>query len=397
MRDVFVSGVYTSTFGNHESQTHAELAADAAAGALDDAGLTTGDVEYVAYSNVFAGWTTGQESLRGEMWARTAGLQGLPLINVENACASGSTAFHAAWMAIGSGLYDAAVVIGVEKMNVEDRSQVFRCMESGIDLEIQDALRREIGADTPDSPKSLMMAMYASGARRLMERSDVTPEVLAEVVVKNRRHASLNPIAQFRTPTTVEEVLSSRMVADPLTLHMCCPFTDGASALVLTSEEHASKSGYRPTRVLGCSIRSGEAGTDTSAIQRSSSDVLEQHSIGPWDLSLIELHDATAFSEVAGYEQLGLCEVGDAARLVSNGDTALGGALPVNVSGGAVAKGHPVGATGCAQIAEIVSQLRGSVSNDRLVEGAHTGLAVNSGGYLYPDDAAVTVSTLIGV
>jgi acetyl-CoA acyltransferase len=343
--------------------------------------------------NAIAGLITGQEMVRGPVVLRPIGVQGIPVVTVENACASASTALHLAWQGIRSGAYDVVLALGVEQMVHPDRQVTFDAIGTAVDLEEVAALRARWGTEGDD--RSLFMDLYAHLTRSYMQASAATVENLAQVVVKARAHAARNPLAQYRQPTSVEEVLAARTVVDPLTLPMCAPIGDGAAAVVLVGADHPGQDGRRPgVAVLGSQLRSGTApGHGPAAATAAATAVYDQAGIGPEDVDVVELHDATAPAELMSYEHLGLAGAGEGPKLLADGATALGGRLPVNPSGGLLSRGHPIGATGLAQVCELVWQLRGE-AGDRQVPGARVGLAHNGGGWLEGDSAAMGVHLL---
>ena len=402
MRDVFVAGVGMTHFGKFLDRGLRSLAAEAVAEALADSATSADEIGMVFFGNATAGLVTGQEMIRGQSALRHSGLLGKPFVNVENACASGSTAAHLASLAVGSGAVDVAIAVGAEKMTHPDKAVTFRAFGAGVDLE---TLREELdGAASPQAledqltgggTKSNFMDLYAEMARQYMEQSGTTAQDFAQVAVKSHKFASLNPKAQYRERVTVEEVLASRTVAPPLTLLMCSPVGDGAAALVFCSQEVAAKKGTLGVRVRASVLVSGSEQPPT-ALERAISEAYEKASLGPQDLDVVELHDAAAPAELMYYEELGLCAPGDGAKLLQSGETDLGGRVPVNTSGGLLSKGHPVGATGCAQLVELTNQLRGR-AGDRQAEGARVGLAQNGGGSLGTDAAAMSVTILEAV
>ena len=228
-----------------------------------------------------------------------------------------------------------------------------------------------------------------------MERSGATVEDFARVAVKNHHHGARNPKAQYRDEVTIEEVLASREISWPLTLLMCSPIGDGAAAVVVCSDDYARRAGVAPVRVRASTLVSGtdRARGESAAIERAAQQAYDQAGIGPEDVDVVELHDAAAPAELMAYEELGLCPPGDGPKLLGSGDTTLGGRMPVNTSGGLISKGHPVGATGCGQLVELVDQLRGR-AGDRQVDGARVALAENGGGFLGVENAAVVVTIL---
>jgi acetyl-CoA acyltransferase len=413
MLDVFVAGAAMTRFGKFPECTIRSLAEEAVRDALHDAGIGPEAVQMVFFSNATAGILHGQEMIRGQVALRHTGLLGVPIVNVENACASASTAFHLACMAVGSGAVDVALAVGSEKLTHEDKQRSFAAIGTAVDTfelqQLKDRMRTPepvaagaggaspapMQADGGGGNRSFFMDIYSSQSRAYMESSGATVRDFAEVAVKSHRNAALNPKAQFRTEVSVDEVLATREVSPPLTLLMCSPIGDGAAAVVVCSEQYARRLGTAPVRVRACTLLSG---TDSrpdqlGAVERASQRAYELAGLGPEDLDVVEVHDAAAPAELMCYEELGLCGVGEGPRLLASGDTALGGRLPVNTSGGLLSKGHPIGATGCAQLVELVDQLRGRCGA-RQVPGARVALAENGGGFLGGDAAAMVVTIL---
>ena len=376
MRTVRVTGAGMTAFGKHIERSLRDLTGEAVGAALAEAGRHVEDIQAAFFGNAFAGVTTGQEAVRGQVSLLGSIPRGIPVFNVENACASSASAFYLAWLAVAAGEYDRVLVVGAEKLHHEDRTTAGRALRTAADVE------ESAQAD------NYFMGIYAGRAKRYAARTGATPRHFAMVSAKNRAHGSLNPYAQFRSPVTVDDVLESPMIVDPLTRLMCSPIADGAAALVL----EASPAGAAP-RVLASVVVSG--GTEEHLVARAAAAAYERGGVGPQDLDLVELHDGAAPAELEFYEHLGLCEPGGGVELIEHGATALGGRVPVNPSGGLLSRGHPVGATGVAQIAELAWQLRGRAGR-RQVEGARVGLAENTGGYVGGDTAAGTITILGG-
>jgi acetyl-CoA acetyltransferase len=416
MRDIYVAGAAMTRFGKFPDTTIRALAEEAVNGALDDAGVTAADIGMVFFSNAVAGLLTNQEMIRGQVALRYTGLLGVPMVNVENACASASSAFHLACMAVGSGAADVALAVGSEKLTHEDRARSLAAIGTAVDQQQVAELQQWASSGSAGSPlpeqadslpvesrgaggqaagkRSFFMDIYAANSRAYMEHSGASRQDFAEVAVKSHRHAALNPYAQYRTEVTVEDVLASREIAPPLTLLMCSPIGDGAAALVVCSPEVARRLGAR-VRVRACALVSGRdrGPGELGAVERAAEAAYEKAGIGPGDLDVVELHDAAAPAELMTYEELGLCGEGEGPALLASGATRLGGRIPVNPSGGLLSKGHPIGATGCAQLVELVDQLRGRCGQ-RQVAGAGVALAQNGGGFLGTDAAAMVVTLL---
>ncbi len=408
MRGVMVAGAGMTRFGKFLERGTRSLAEEATHEALADAGVAADDVEVVFFGNAASGLVTGQEMIRGQAALRNTGLLGLPITNVENACASSSTAFHMAWMWVASGQAEVALAVGAEKLTHEDKTRAFEAIGAAVDLDERGVLKARFSeAAGPDagSPvalaaeasatagRSFFMDIYADSARRYMEKSGATASDLAGVAVKSHDHGALNPKAQYRNRITTEDVLGSREISPPLTLLMCSPIGDGAAALVLCSEEYAARIGADAVRVLASCLVSVKENDSEDTAARAARKAYEASGVGPEDLDLVELHDAAAPAELELYEELGLCGLGEGPELLDSGATRLGGRVPVNTSGGLLSKGHPIGATGCAQIVELTEQLRGRAGK-RQVPGARVALAENGGGFLGRDTAVASVNVL---
>jgi acetyl-CoA acetyltransferase len=380
MRDVYVAGVGMTRFAKQPGRTLKDLTAEAVTAALKDAGHAVEDVRSCYFGNAVAGSMTGQEMLAGQFLLRPLGLGGIPVFNVENACASASTAFHLAWQAVATGVHDAVLAVGAEKMTHPDKARSFAAIGGSVDVETAPA-------DLP-AGRSFLMDMYAGAALRYMERTGATRDDLARVVVKNQRHGKLNPAAQYGGELTVEQVLAAREIVWPFTLPMCSPISDGAAAALLVSRDLCSSAS--PVTVLASAARSAPVDGMASVTSLAAAAAYEQAGLGPADLDCVEVHDAAASAELVIYEQLGLAEPGGGPELIRSGEVRLGGPRPVNTSGGLLARGHPIGATGLAQIVEAVTQLRGT-AGARQVRGARIALTQNAGGWHGSDNVASVV------
>ena len=403
MREVALVGAGMTRFAKHMDKGMKELSREAIEGALKSAGVEANALEAVAVGNAMAGLITGQECIRGQVVLREMGIGGIPVINTENACASAATAFHLAWLYVASGMYDVVLALGMEKLYHEDKKKSFAAIGSAIDVELMQKTLDDMKKATKDTgekagagkSRSMFMDFYAEFARSHMRKYGTTKEQYAGIAAKNHTNGSLNPHAQFQTPRSVEDILASPMIADPLTRMMCSPIGDGAAALVLTSAEKAKEFTTKPVYVKASVLGSGKDHQpgDPGVTERMAKKAYEVAGIGPEDLDVAEVHDASAPAELIIYEELGLCQQGEGGRLIDEGFTALGGKTPVNPSGGLLAKGHPVGATGTAQIAEIFWQLRGEAGK-RQVEGAKVGITENGGGMVRGEAAALAVHIL---
>lgn len=392
MKSVLIAGASMTRFGKSSARNLADVAREAVFSALKDAEVSTRELDRVYFSNAIAGLITGQEMIRGQVALRDFDIDGIPVINVENACASGSTAVHLGWEAVSAGLAETVLIVGAEKMTHEDKAVSHAAIGTATDVDrFEEAFSSSEARDIAKS-RSPFMDLYARLAGEYLGSSDATVRDLADVAVKNRRHGALNPRAQYDALISADDVLGSRMIADPLTLYMCSPVGNGAAAIVLRSEEAASHMSRSDLPFIRAStLVSGKGGRDLPTAQvRAAQRAYEQAGLGPDDIDVAEVHDATAVGELIAYEELGFAPRGGGAELLQSGATQLGGRLCVNPSGGLLSRGHPIGATGVAQIVELTEQLRGS-AGDRQVTKVHVALAANEGGWLVDDVAAAAV------
>ncbi|RVK59229.1 thiolase family protein [Sinorhizobium meliloti] len=381
-KEVYIAGAAMTAFGRHADLGMQDLAQRAVIDALKDAGVPKSQVQAIYASNVYGGMVLGQVLMRD------MGITGPALYNVENACASGATAVHLACQALKLGLHETVVVFGVE--------QLTKLGGGTIPLQRNDYKTELYAAQGMTLP-----TVYAMRGTRYLHERDESPEILAQVAVKNRSHGARNPLAQQRTEVSLEEVLGSRPIAEPLTLLQCCPSAvDGAAALVLTT-----RLPLRPgpaVRVLASAVQSGhqELGCDdildAEITARTARLAYEQAGVDPKDVGVVELHDAFTIAELLYYEALQLAWPGEGAALLRSGETALGGRVPVNPSGGLLAKGHPLGATGVAQMVEVAWQLQGR-ADGRQIEGPKIGLTQCTGGGIAGVDHAASAVHILGV
>ncbi|MNZ40424.1 Acetyl-CoA acetyltransferase [compost metagenome] len=380
-KPIYISGAAMTRFGRHNASMQ-DLTQEAVLGALSDAGVELGSVQAFYAGNVFGGMVLGQVLLRD------LGQPGLPVYNVQNACASGATGVHLACHALQAGIYDTVVVFGVEQLTALGGGT--------LPLQLNDYMTQlyvRAGMALP--------AVYAMRATRYLHEFGVGAEVFAEVAVKNRSHGALNPYAQSRSLVSLDDVMNSRMVFDPLTLLQCCPSAvDGAAALVLTTRQPGRP---KPVRVMASVIQSGraETGSDEDILAaeitaRAAKLAYREAGVTPADLDVVELHDAFTIAELIYYEALGLCQRGEAHDLLRSGATSLGGRTVVNPSGGLLAKGHPLGATGVAQMVEAVWQLQDR-AGDRQVENASLALTQCTGGGIAGVDHAASAVHILGL
>jgi acetyl-CoA acetyltransferase len=405
--DVYILGSGMIRFNKYPEKNIKQMAAEAMGELIADVPVDKKDIEAAWFSNAGWGIYDGQHCIRGQVALAPMGIQGIPITNVENACAGGATALHAAWTAVRAGLYDLVLAIGAEKVfTATERQKMFDGFLSGTDVEFSRAMIEIFQADAKkqaaeageggeekEGGHSGFMDIYAMGARLHMQVYGTTQEQLAIIASKNRCNGALNPMAQFQKEMSVEEILADKMVAYPLTRAMCAPIGDGAAAAFVCSERALERfPDARPVRIRASVLASGclpDSGLDTIG-RRASRAVYEMAGLGPQDLDVVEVHDATAYGELMQYEELGLCEPGGGGPHAESGATRLGGKQPVNPSGGLECRGHPIGASGLAQIYELVQQLRGD-AGPRQVEGARIAMAENGGGFIGLGEAAMGI------
>jgi acetyl-CoA acetyltransferase len=378
-----IAGVGMHPFGRFPDASLKDLARVAVVRALGDAGVGVRDVQAVYSANAMAGLLQGQEQIRGQSVLRDLGIERVPVVNVENACASGSSALREAIIAIRAGVVDVALAVGFEKMFVSDRDASLAALESAADLEIVGGLGLQF------------TAVYAMRLRKRIDDGTLSLDDLVGAAVKSHHNGARNPNAQHRKEFSAEEVAASRPIADPLTLLMCSSICDGAAAVVVSRASEPAN-GRPRVIVRASSAASGftagvveEISTSTQCVR----DAYREAGLGPQDVDVAEVHDAMAPGELLYYEQLDLCEPGGASEMLRSGATALGGRLPVNPSGGLSSRGHPVGATGLAQVCELTWQLRGE-AGERQTDQPRIALAQNSGGWLAGESAACNVHIL---
>ncbi len=382
LREVRVTGTGMVRFGRHPAVSLSQLAAPAVLEALSEAGTSARDVQAIYCGTVFGGPMAAQRI------ARETGLTAIEALNVENACSSSASAFRMAYLAIAAGAFDCAVVVGVE--------QLTRLGGGPLDL----------GDEDIEASNGLTMpGLYAMRAQRYLHEHDLTPEDLAQVAVKARRHGELNPYAQLRRQTSVEEVLASRKIASPLTVQQCCPVGDGAAAVVLAAAGSRQADGKGRVRVVGSHLTSGRYMqgrrdmTSPEVTVRCATETYEACGLGPEDIDLVECHDAFTIAELLYYEALGFADHGEGAQLLREGATSIGGRIPFNPSGGLLCRGHPLGASGIAQIVEISRQLQGRCGPRQVGRDGRApwlGLAHITGGGTYGFDHAACCIHVLG-
>ena len=401
--NAIVAGVGMTPFGKHLDKSIKWLGGQPVLEAIADAGIRPEDIEAAYVGNCAAGLVTGQESIRGQVVLSSIGLGKFPIINIENACGSGSTALNQAALMVSAGYYDVVLVVGFEKLFHENKMVSYSAFNGAIDVEERERFMAaissgEAGQNAGSGTKRSMFAdFYGQLARDYMVSHGTDIRHFAMITEKASVHGSLNPRARFQKVTSVEEVLAQPVIVDPLTRPMICPLGDGGAAVILVSERKARQLGIaKPVRMVSSVVHSyfehadGAADTVTSL---SIAAAYREASVGPEDLDLVELHDSSVVTEMLTYEHLGLCTAEEVRGFVESGAARLGGRIPVNPSGGLLRKGHPVGATGVAQIAELTWQLQGRASQ-RQVAGARIGLAHNGGGSLGNETAVMNINIL---
>ena len=391
MRQVGIIGVGAHPTGRFMEKPLKAIAYPAIWRALNDAGVEPADLQAAYVGNSLGGLLTGQEGVRGQVVLQYSGITGVPVVNVENACASAMTALRGAWLEVASGAADVALAVGVEKMNVGDSARTIGALGAVSELELSE-MGMQFTTSYAIHPKINLKAR--------MQDYGWTIRDFAKPAVKNSSNGALNPLAQHRRPLTIEEVIQSRIIVDPLTLLMCSSISDGAAAAVVCAMDVAPRfTNKRPIRIASCVLRSGEYRLPDDKRPDSATTTAfaayEQAGIGPEDLDAIELHDAMAPAELMLYERLGLCGPGEGPKLIDDHVTTLDGRQPVNPSGGLCSRGHPVGATGLLQICELVWQMRGEAAPRQIEPRPKATMAQNQGGLLLGQDSAVYAMTIL--
>ena len=413
MSNVYIAGVGMTRLGKFPQRSVKDLVREAVHAALDDAGVTLADIECGWFANSRQGQMEGQNSIRGQCALRSMGWQSVPIINVENACAGGSTAINQAMTSILAGQYDIVIAVGSDKQFFPDKPvEMLKAFQGGTDVHlVQEFFARLVSLGRSVVPasvvedmqfgapgRSFFMDIYAGLARHHMAMFGTTQEHFAAVAAKNHGHSVHNPFAQYRTPMTTAEVLADKAVVWPLTRSMCSPVSDGAAAAVLVSEAGRKRLGTRRAVKLAASVIVTSSDREPTDYEHHTGRIAalkayEKAGVGPDDMSVCELHDATSFAEVLQAENLGFCARGEGGPLAMSGATTLGGRIPINVSGGLVSKGHPTGATGVVMVHDIVRQLRGEAGAGQ-VAGARFGVVENGGGFWGVEEAATAVTVL---
>jgi len=459
MREVYIIGADTIKFGKYLDSTISELAAKTVFPCLAEAGMGKKDIQSIYFANSAWGEYRRQVCIRGQVALRPLGIDTIPITNIENACAGGSTAFHHAWLGVASGLYDVTMALGVEKIYDLNQKLVFSSFLTGLDVgNILPMMRNSVELGMSEDDKLAMklhlekfayarkkssgkkqtihtrwkdfrdsfvvairlgesmgydvlkelnkmssgdhspfMDVYGNEARKHMKKYGSTIEQFAAIASKNHFHSTMNPNAQYQFPLSVEEILADRIVTWPLTRSMCAPVGDGAASAILCDEKTVKRLGLMSQAVK---IRASISGSgrarehdEPDLGERLAALAYKKAGLGPKDINLAEVHDASAYGELHQTENMGFCKPGEGGILAVSGATSIGGRIPVNTSGGLESRGHPIGASGLGQIHEIVTQLRGN-AGARQVRGAKIGLAENGGGALGVEEAAMCIHIL---
>jgi len=409
MEPVYIIGVGMTPFGRHPALSVRDMAESAVRDALADAGIVEQDIGAVAFANAVQGAMEGQFGIRGQIAMRNMQFDAVPIINVENACASATTALNVAITQVRAGVTDIALAVGSEKMVNPDSNLSMQAFEGSWERSDRDATiarLTRLGEKLPtlpedlarETPHTVFMDVYGAFAKYHMARFGTTQRQLAVVASKNHGHSVHNPRSQYQRAFSVEDVLGARLIAWPMTLPMCSPISDGAAAAVVCNATALQRLGtMRAVRVRANVLMNGGRRApddlDRHISRRAATLAYETAGLGPDDIDVVECHDATAFGEIQQSELLGICAAGEGGPLAESGATALGGRIPFNPSGGLESKGHPIGATGLGQIYELVTQLRGE-AGPRQVANARLALAENGGGLMGVEEAAVAITIL---
>ncbi len=409
--DVYIVGTAMSKFGILSNKSIKDLVKETVNGALLDANLSKTNLDAAFFSSATQSALQGQHMIPGQVALRSIGIEDIPVVNVENACASASTAFSLAVKDIKSGDSDIVLAVGADKMNIEDKNRMMNVFEGAIDVsEREETFKKLLSlsedfdlppeANIDGGKRSIFMDVYAAFAKQHMKNFGTTQRQMAAVSSKNHSHSVHNPLSQFQKDFSIEEVLGARLISWPFTLPMCSPISDGSSAAILMSEKAMKAHGIskrRSIRVLASIISMGinrKADDQSEHITaRAARKAYEKAGVGPEDVNLAEVHDASAIAEIMQIENLGFCNIGEGGPFSESGATTIGGKIPVNPSGGLESKGHPIGTTGLAQIHELTMQLRGEAEK-RQVDGARIAIAENGGGTYGIEEATACITIL---
>jgi|TARA_R110000782_G_scaffold256548_1_gene345602 acetyl-CoA acetyltransferase len=408
MNEIYIAGVGMTQFGRHLERSYKDLTREAVENALTDAGANKDDVKQAYFASCVIGFMQDQHMIPGQVALRSMGFEGIPVFNVEGACASASSALYLAAQAIKAGSCDIALAVGTEKMNSPDKAKMFAAFDSAWDVSSVEANKEELlkmgdGVTPPEgsqSPKpySMFMDVYAGFCRQHMKTFGTTQRQIAAVAAKNHTHSVHNDLSQYQVPYTIDEVMAAPPITYPLTLPMCAPISDGSAAAVICNAEGLKRlqgQSSRAVRLLSSVVRSGIQRTaedyKNHLTALAATDAYEQAGISPGDVDVVEVHDATAMGEIIQVENLQLVPYGEGGPAAERGDFTIGGRVPVNPSGGLESKGHPIGATGLGQVYELVTQLRGE-AGPRQVNGARIAIQENGGGIFGVEEATAVIN-----
>ena len=410
MSHIYIAGIAMTVFGRHLERGLHDLAGEALAGALKDAGCQVADLGVAFYAGVTNGPLQGQLSIPGQVVLSKLGIEAIPIYNVENGCASGSSAFNLAVQSLKAGTTDVALAIGAEKMNIADKAKALSLFEAGWDVSraeenYQRLIEMGKGIEVPpgsesDKPYSKFMAIYAALCRNHMLTFGTTQRQIAAVSAKNHGHSVHNPYSQFRKSYSIDEILAAPPITYPLTLPMCAPLSDGSAAAILCTEDGLARIGADRSRCIRVAASVMRSFSNRRADQfelnlgrLAANQAYEQAGLGPQDMDVAEVHDASAMGEIIQAENLGFVTLGEGGPAAERGEFTLGGRMPINPSGGLESKGHPLGATGIGQLHELVTQLRGE-AGARQVIGARHAIQENGGSMQGVEEAAVAIHIL---
>jgi acetyl-CoA acetyltransferase len=405
MRDVAIVGAGMIKFGRYPEKGIKDLVRESVQHTLKDADLSSDKIEAAYVGSAVPGIMTGQEQIKAQVTLSSMGIDSIPMINIENACASSSSALHMAWISVGAGLYDCVLVVGFEKLYDQDKLKSFFALGTAVDIEMvqkyladfeaKQQSNEKIMSESSGKSKSIFMDMYAYYTRMYMDQYGLTQDHFVKLSVKSHKNGALNPHAMYQKQMNMEDIIKSGEIAFPLTRAMCSPVCDGAAAVIVCSKEKAQQFTTTPVWIEGSVIGSGKISDEIgdTLTKRLGPKVFEAASIGPEDIDVIEVHDATTPSEIITLIELGICPGDQAPEWIDNGYFNIDGKMPSNPSGGLVTKGHPIGATGLGQIHEMVQQLRGN-AGPRQVNNPKVAMTHNGGGILGVDAAAMALHIL---
>lgn len=410
MEAIYIAGIAMTEFGRHPGRSLQDLAQEALDGALADAGAQCADIGAVFYSGITNGSLQGQLSIPGQVVMSKLGIEAVPMYNIENACASGSSAVNLAVQSLRAGVTDVALALGAEKMVIAEKLKTLALFEAGWDVSTADenfASLAKMGegivpppGSESDRPYSRFMAIYAGFCRWHMKTFGTTQRQIAAVCAKNHGHSVHNPYSQFRKTYSIDEVLAAPPITYPITLPMCAPMTDGAAAAIICTEAGLKRIGADPKRciriaasVIRCFTKRSLDEPQLHVSHLAAQQAYEIAGLGPEDMQVAEVHDASAMGEIIQAENLGLAPLGLGGVCAERGDFTVGGRIPINPSGGLESKGHPLGATGIGQLYELTTQLRGE-AGARQVEGARHAIQENGGGLVGVEEGVVAVHIL---